>query len=151
MATIKATSKVYKNVRSYFSAGHGVENYNLVSVRQKLTETYIYRVMARHKTTGKYAVWTCWNETTQSLNFGHYNLSLEDAMNILYCKGEWGLLINQLRMAEIAEVLTSRISEYDPDFAREVLIDELDMEDEELDYFGISKVDLGIEEDDEDL
>lgn len=42
-STIEATSKVYKNVRSYFSAGHGVENYNLVSVRQKLTETYLYR------------------------------------------------------------------------------------------------------------
>lgn len=88
-STIEATSKVYKNVRSYFSARHGVENYNLVSVRQKLTETYIYRVMAQHKTTGKYAVWTCWNENTQSLNFGHYNLNLEDAMDILYCKGEW--------------------------------------------------------------
>ena len=88
-STIEATSKVYKNVRSYFSAGHGVENYNLVSVRKKLTETYLYRVMAQHKTTGKYAVWTCWNESTQSLNFGHYNLNLEDAMDILYCKGEW--------------------------------------------------------------
>ena len=89
MATIEATPKIYKNVRSYFSDGHGVENYNLMSVRKKLTETYIYRVMAQHKTTGKYAVWTCWNETTQSLNFGHYDLSLDDAMEILYCKGEW--------------------------------------------------------------
>lgn len=53
-----------------------------------------------------------------------------------------------MRMQEIAEVLASRIAEYDPDFAREVLIDELDMEDEELGYFGISKADLGIEEDD---
>mgnify|MGYP006956658013 CR=1 FL=1 len=56
-----------------------------------------------------------------------------------------------MRMQEIAEVLASRIAEYDPDFAREVFIDELDMEDKELDYFGISKGDLGIEEDDEDL
>ena len=58
-------------------------------------------------------------------------------------------MINQLRMQEIAEVLASRIAEYDPDFAREVLIDELDMEDEELSYFGISKANLGIEEDDD--
>lgn len=89
MSTIEATPNIYKNVRSYFSAGHGVGNYNLVSVRQKITETYLYRVMAQHKTTGEYAVWTSWNETTQSLNFGHYNLNLEDAMEILYCKGEW--------------------------------------------------------------
>ena len=57
-----------------------------------------------------------------------------------------GLLISNMRMSEIAEVLASRIVEYDPDFAREVLIDELDMEDEELDYFGISKADLEIED-----
>ena len=50
-------------------------------------------------------------------------------------------------MAEIAEVLADRITQHDPDFAREVLIDELDMEDEELDYFGVSKANLGIEED----
>lgn len=60
-------------------------------------------------------------------------------------------MINQLRMQEIAEVLADRIAEYDPDFAREVFIDELDMSDEELYYFGISKADLGIEEDDNDL
>lgn len=35
-------------------------------------------------------------------------------------------------------------------FAREVLIDELDMSDEELNYFGISKADLEIEDEDED-
>ena len=51
-STIEAPSKVYKNVRSYFS------------------------------------VWTCWNETTQSLNFGHYDLTKETAIDILYCKGE---------------------------------------------------------------
>lgn len=55
-----------------------------------------------------------------------------------------------MRMKEIAEVLASRIAEYDPDFAREVFIDELDMEDEELSYFGISKANLGIGEDDDD-
>ena len=27
-STIEATPQIYKNVRSYFSAGHGVENYN---------------------------------------------------------------------------------------------------------------------------
>lgn len=58
-------------------------------------------------------------------------------------------MINQLRMQEIAEVLVDRIAEYDPDFAREVFIDELDMSDEELYYFGISKANLGIEEDDD--
>lgn len=59
-------------------------------------------------------------------------------------------MINQLRMSEIAEVLASRIAEYDSDFAREVLIDELDMSDEELNYFGIFKADLEIEDEDKE-
>lgn len=60
------------------------------------------------------------------------------------------MLINNMRMQEIAEVLTSRIAEYDRDFAREVLIDELDMDNEELHYFGISKGDLEPEDDGKD-
>ena len=38
-------------------------------------------------------------------------------------------MINEMRMQEIAEVLASRIAEHDQDFAREVLIDELDKND----------------------
>lgn len=88
MASImEATSKIYKNVRSYFE--RELKNYEVISVRQKLTEDYLYRVMAQNKVTGKYAVWTCWNESTQSLNFGHYDLTKETAIDILYCKGEW--------------------------------------------------------------
>ena len=83
-STVGATSKVYKNVRSYFK--RELKNYKVILIRQKLTEDYIYRVMAQHKTTGKYAVWTCWNETTQSLNFGHHDLTMETAIDILFCK-----------------------------------------------------------------
>lgn len=81
-STIEATSKVYKNVRSYFE--RELKNYEVILVRQNL-----YRVIAQNKITGKYAVWTCWNESTQSLNFGHYDLTKETAIDILFCKGEW--------------------------------------------------------------
>lgn len=86
-STIEAISKIYKNVRSYFEKE--LKNYEVISVRQKITEDYLYRVMAKNKVTGKYAVWTCWNESTQSLNFGHYDLTKETAIDILFCKGEW--------------------------------------------------------------
>ena len=87
MASImEATSKIYKNVRFYFE--RELKNYEVISVKQKLAEDYIYRVMAKNKVTGKYAVWTCWNESTQSLNFGHYDLTMETAIDILYCQGE---------------------------------------------------------------
>lgn len=40
---------------------------------------YLYIVVAKNKTTDEYAVWTSWNTTTKSLNFGHYNLTKEQA------------------------------------------------------------------------
>lgn len=86
---IYASNRVYENVRSYFEAGNGVQNYDLLEVVHKLGENNIYRVMAQHKKTKEYTVWTCWNETTQSMNFGHYNLTKKIAKDILYCRGEW--------------------------------------------------------------
>lgn len=53
-------------------------------------------------------------------------------------------------MSSIAEALVGRIAEHDPGFAKEVLIDEFGMDDKELDYFGISKADLEIEDNDEE-
>lgn len=54
-STIGATSKVYKNVRSYFE--RELKNYEVILVRQKITEDYLYRVIAQNKITGKYAEW----------------------------------------------------------------------------------------------
>ena len=51
-------------------------------------------------------------------------------------------------MSSIAEALVSRIAKHDPGFAKKVLIDEFGMDDKELDYFGISKADLEIEDED---
>ena len=87
--TIEASNRVYENVRSYFESGNGVQNYNLLEVVRKLGENNIYRVMAQNKKTKEYAVWTCWNEYIQSMNFGHYNLTKKTAEDILYCRGEW--------------------------------------------------------------
>lgn len=52
-STIEETSKVYKNVRSYFE--RELKNYEVILVRQKITEDYLYRVIAQNKITGKYA------------------------------------------------------------------------------------------------
>lgn len=52
-STIGATPKVYKNVRSYFE--RELKNYEVILVRQKITEDYLYRVIAQNKITGKYA------------------------------------------------------------------------------------------------
>lgn len=52
-------------------------NYEVVKVRRKSwhkDDTHLYMVAAK-KNTGSYAVWTSWNENTQSLNYGHYDLA----------------------------------------------------------------------------
>lgn len=51
-------------------------------------------------------------------------------------------MINEMRTQEIAEKALDRIVGYDPDLAAEIIFDDLDMTDEELDYFGINKADL---------
>lgn len=49
---------------------------------------HLYLVLAKDKPSkyrkeDTYSCWTCWNDKTESLNFGHYDLSKEDAMYIL--------------------------------------------------------------------
>jgi hypothetical protein len=36
---------------------------------------YLYFVTAYNTTTDMYACWTSWNQLTQTLNYGHYNIS----------------------------------------------------------------------------
>lgn len=45
---------------------------------------YLYMVEAYHKENcDNFAVWTSWNESTQSLNHGHYKLTKEQAKKVL--------------------------------------------------------------------
>ena len=46
-------------------------------------DDYLYIVKALNVNTLKYAVWTSWNTTTQSLNYGHYNLTDEQAEEVI--------------------------------------------------------------------
>lgn len=54
--------------------------YTVLEIRRKSVfpeDEYLYMVSAL-KEDGSYAVWTAWNESTRSLNHGHYELkSLE--------------------------------------------------------------------------
>lgn len=42
--TIEASNRVYENVRSYFEAGNGVQNYALLEVVYKLGENRWHRI-----------------------------------------------------------------------------------------------------------
>lgn len=64
-----------KQVELYF--GEHLPKYEVLEVRRKSfhpDDSYLYMVSAK-KEDGTYAVWTSWNEETQSLNHGHYNIS----------------------------------------------------------------------------
>lgn len=67
--------QVRKNVEEYFKKH--LPQYTVLEIRKKsvfLEDSYLFMVSAINEKDGTYAVWTCWNETSQSLNYGHYNL-----------------------------------------------------------------------------
>lgn len=78
--------EVIDNVNNYFFNSKTLDNYEVFKVlraSEHPDDSYLYEVIAKHKITKEYAVWTCWNETTHSLNFGHYNIeSLSKATDV---------------------------------------------------------------------
>lgn len=76
-------SEIRKNVEIYFK--EHLPQYEVLEIRRKSShpdDYYLYMVSAR-KENGTYAVWTSWNENTQSLNHGHHDLaSIEDCERI---------------------------------------------------------------------
>ena len=77
---------VKDNVRNYFE--DSLPQYVVLDVYHKSNhpeDNYLYMVKAKKNTalTDDYAVWTSWNETTQSLNCGHYNLSEQQANEVI--------------------------------------------------------------------
>ena len=60
--------------------------YELVQIIRKSThpdDDYLYMVSAKH-TNGTYAVWTCVNMSTKSMNHGHYGLDSIEACEKIF-------------------------------------------------------------------
>ena len=71
-------SEVRKHVECYLK--ENLPEYTLLEIRRKSyhpDDDYLYMVSARAED-GTYAVWTAWNESTQSLNYRHYALKDEE-------------------------------------------------------------------------
>lgn len=80
------SDEVKDNVRKYFEVY--LPQYTVYDVYYKSNhddDNYLYMVYAKKKTESKddYAVWTSWNESTQSLNYGHYDLTEKAAKKVL--------------------------------------------------------------------
>lgn len=83
--------KVREHVILYFK--DHLPQYTVLEIRRKSShpdDTHLWMVSAK-KSSGTFAVWTSWNESTQCLNFGHYDLtSIEECEKIFeefYYKG----------------------------------------------------------------
>lgn len=83
---ISVSDKVKDNVRKYFE--EHLPQYGVCEVYHKSnhdSDDYLYMVKAIKdvKPYNEYAVWTSWNESTQCLNHGHYNLTEKQAKEVL--------------------------------------------------------------------
>lgn len=95
---LNVSDKVIDNVKHYIQDNLPEYNTYMTEVYHKSNhdaDNYLYMVLAKKNTLADndYAVWTCWNESTQSLNHGHYNITREQADAILKenffdCTGE---------------------------------------------------------------
>ena len=66
---------VKENVKKYLEEHDLGELIDVVRHSDHPEDSYLYHVIAKRG--NSYSCWTSWNETTQSLNFGHYNLVSE--------------------------------------------------------------------------
>lgn len=77
-------AKVVEHIREYFQSE--MPGFTPVLVQRQSNapgDNYLYEVVGRGGS-GKYACWTSWNDSLQSLNHGHYNIKEDDAMQILW-------------------------------------------------------------------
>ena len=84
--------EIMEQVMLYFQ--EHLPQYTVRKVRKKSyhpDDSHLYMVSAQ-KDDGTYAVWTCWNRETKSLNHGHYGLQSEEAcekvMDEFYYSGD---------------------------------------------------------------
>ena len=137
--SLNVPEQVRKNVDKYFAEGHGLTNYEPIAVgHSNSDDDYIYVVLGRQLRGGKWAVWTCWNESMQSLNFGHYDMSEGEAMRLflnpysLYSKCPL-----EDRLDEIASKCIHGWIDDNDEAAFECLRDEVQLTEEECEYFEV--------------
>lgn len=136
LTSLIVNEEVKENVKKYFK--EELQNYEVIAVGHVPTkEKFIYRVLAKKKANpypdymGNYSVWTCWNETTKSLNYGHYDLKEETATNLFMNYGS----ISEDRLIELASKAIDYVKE--DEYLLEEFVRELDMSEYEIEFFGV--------------
>ena len=74
-----STEEVSKDVIKYFKEFLPEYEVKMVThYREHPDDYYLYEVIAECISNGTYACWSCWNQITQSLNYGHYAYQTQD-------------------------------------------------------------------------
>ena len=84
--TTLVPQEVKENVKNYLVEHNLGELVDVMRASEYPADNYLYHVIAKkpnekkyfHNGDWDYSCWTSWNETTQSLNYGHYNLETEE-------------------------------------------------------------------------
>ena len=140
--TLNVPERVRKNVDKYFAEGHGLTNYEPIAVGHvNGNDDYLYIVLARQIHGGEWAVWTCWNESTQCLNYGHYNMSEWAAMR-LFLDPYHGNRPTEDRLSEIATQCIDGLRQDDEEQAMIFLRNEVELTEDECEYFGVDYDDM---------
>lgn len=107
-------------------------------------DDYFYCVLAKYigdadfkKNT--YAVWTCFNTSTNSMNCGYYDMSYEEARKFFIDYGKEKQPIPYGRLSELATLFKDKLMEDDNEYAIDYFLDDCEMSDEEFDCFGLDK------------
>lgn len=136
--SLNVNNNVKENIKKYLE--EKLSNYELISVGHVPTESdFIYRVLAKKKKNpypeymGDFAVWTCWNETTQSLNWGHYDLREEKATDLFMNYGS----ISEDRLIEIASNSIDGLIQDDYDEAMTYFKHTMELTPYEREFFGV--------------
>lgn len=136
--TLNVPESVRKNVSKYFAESNSLKNYEPIAVgHSEGNSDYIYVVIGR-RNDGKWAVWTSWNERTQSLNYGHYDMTEKQATELfLDINSMYDERPTENRLSEIASKCIDGLLEDDRETALEYLRDEVELTEEECEYFGV--------------
>ena len=140
---LERVSNVLERIIDYFDTND--LRYEPISVRpcsSNEKDNYLYCVLAKYigdadfkKDT--YAVWTCFNTSTNSMNYGHYDMSYEEACKFFIDYGKGKQPISYGRLSELATLFKDGLLEDDIESAMEYFSDTCEMSDEEFDYFGL--------------
>ena len=107
----KVSSDVLYDVYDYFRGDMpDVEVYSVARASNHPDDTNLYSVVGRDKRDGEFMCWTSWNESTKSLNYGHYGYKDYNACHHI--------------IAEHFNDITDDVVRYGPDASIVMLSDE---------------------------